>query len=262
VNPIGLCSMSFPDESVEAVIEICKRNKVEALEWSGRDYHLPPGTPEARVRQVAAICNDAGISLPSYGSYHGVYNDDPADFAAQLDVAEALGCGVIRVWASHWGDPGELSEMSTEQVDQLVERTVKIAEMGQRRGIKVAFEFHTHTPTCGADEVLRVLDQAGHANMYTYFQMLELGRSSVEQNLEELCRVFSRLAFVHCHWFEDEENTNYMRQGERRWRPLLEQLDTLGYEGPLYLEYYKDYTEEQFADDLAFLREELDRLME
>ncbi len=260
MNPIGLCSMSFPGQSVEAVIEICRRNQVEALEWSGRSYHLPPGTPEARVSEVAAICSDAGISLPSYGSYHGVFNDQPSAFTAQLDIAEALGCGTIRVWASHWGDPGELDSMNAEQVGQLVERTAKIAEMGELRGMKVGFEYHTHTPTCGAGEVLRVLDEAGHANMYTYFQMIELQRRSVQQNVEDLRSVFPRLAFVHCHWFQDEANTNHMRQGAHLWRLLLTELDALGYNGPLYLEYYKDYTEEQFADDLAFLREELDRI--
>ncbi len=260
MNQVGLCSMSFPGSSVETVIEICRRNRVKLLEWSGRSYHLPPGTPRTRVREAASMCADAGISLPSYGSYHGVFNDEPADVEAQLDVAEDLGCGTVRVWSAHWGDPGELDSMSEEQVDLLVSRTAEVAERGARRGIRVGFEYHTHTPTCGAGEVLRVLDAAGQANMYTYFQMMELSRRSVEQNVEDLRSVYPRLAFVHCHWFADEANTGPMRKGAHLWRPLLTELSTLGYDGPLYLEYYKDYTEEQFAADLAFLREELGRL--
>jgi sugar phosphate isomerase/epimerase len=252
--------MSFPNESVETVIEIAKRHGVEVIEWSGRPYHLPPGTPEARVRQVAAACRDAGIELPSYGSYHGVYNDEPAAFGAQLDVAGALGCGTIRVWSSHYADPGEMSEITPEQVDRLVERTAAVARMGAERGIRVAFEYHGHTPTCGADEVLTVLRRAGHGNMYTYFQMMELDRRTVEQNVADLEQVFPRLANVHCSWFVDEASTTYMREGAHLWRPLLAKLVELDYDGPLYLEFYKDYTEEQMVDDLAFLREEMARL--
>jgi sugar phosphate isomerase/epimerase len=96
--------------------------------------------------------------------------------------------------------------------------------------------------------------------MYTYFQMMEETRRTVEQNVEDLERVFPRMANVHCCWFENEADTNYLRDGARMWRPLLAKLVELGYDGPLYLEYYKDYTEEQMVDDLAFLREEMGKL--
>ena len=209
---------------------------------------------------MATLCREAGIALPSYGSYHGVFNDDPADFSAQLDIAEGLGCGTIRVWSGHWGDPGELSEMTVEQVELLVQRTARVAEMGAGRGIRVGFEYHTHTPTCGAGEVMSVLERAGHDNIYTYFQMLEENRRSVPGNVEDLQRVFSRLAFVHCHWFRDEADTGPLREGAHMWMPLLAGLMELGYDGPLYLEYFKDYTESRLADDLAFLREQLSEL--
>lgn len=247
----GLCSMSFPDLSPAEVVKQCQMNSVGLIEWSGRPYHLPPESTEAKVKEIAKMCSDAGISTPSYGSYFCVLNHSPEQFPRVLDIAQGLGAGTVRVWSSEYGNPGEMSEIDEDQKKRLIENTRAIAELAAARRIRVAFEYHLHTPTCGAEEVLYVLDKAGHENCYTYFQMIIETRRSVDDNVADLERVYPRLAYVHCHYYEGEELFPLSR-GAHMWKPLYAKLVELGYSGPLYLEYYRDYTPEKMKTDLEF----------
>jgi len=249
---LGLCTMSFQQQTPEQVLEICRGTKIKVIEWSGRQQHLPPETAAGRVKEIASRCRDMGLAILSYGSYFGVFNDEPETFAGWLDVAEGLGCGTVRVWSGHWNDPGELSELSSGQVERLVDRTARVAAMGAERGLRVAFEYHGRTPTCGAEEVLGVIEKADHANMYTYWQMLPEVRRSVAENLADIDRVWPRLAYVHCHYFIGDE-LHPMRKGDALWRPVVAKLKKKSYSGPLYLEYYKDYTPALLQADLDYL---------
>ena len=250
---LGLATMSFQQQTPEQVLEICRGTAIKAVEWSGRQQHLPSGTPAKRVKEIAARCRDQGLATVSYGSYHGVYNDDPAAFEACLDVAGVLGCDTVRVWSGHWNDPGELDELTAEQVNRLVERTARVAELGEKRGLRVAFEYHARTPTCGAEEVLGVIERAGQPNMHTYWQMLPEVRRSVKENLADIDRIWHKLAYVHVHYFIGDE-LHPLRQGDKLWRPVIAKLKTRGYSGPLYLEYYKDYTTALLKADLEYLK--------
>ncbi len=253
---LGLCTMSFPKNTPEQVLDIVKGSRVKVLEWSGRDYHLPPSSTERRVRELAGRCADIGIATPSYGSYFNVYAQDEAEFSRVLDVTCALGADTVRVWSGDWDDPGEMSGMSDEQISRLAANAARFGEMAILRGVKLAFEYHLHYPTCGAAEVLRVIREASHPNVQTYFQMLTETRRSVAQNLADLVAVWPHLVNVHVHYFEDEDLLPLSR-GAHIWHPLLERLASLGYTGPLYLEYYRDYTPELMQADLDFLEQEL-----
>ena len=45
-----------------------------------------------------------------------------------------------------------------------------------------------------------------------------------------------------------------MEQGAHLWKPAIAKRKEIGYAGPLYLEYYRDYTPELLSADLAFLQ--------
>lgn len=251
----GLCTMSFPKSSPEQVLQILEGERIMAVEWSGRDYHLPPSTPQKRVREIAARCSEQGLSTPSYGSYFNAYHQSAEEFEPVLDVACGLGADTVRVWSGDWDDPGEMSGMDDSQVKRLAESAAALGELASGRGIRLAFEYHLHYPTCGAEEAMRVIRESGHPNVYTYFQMITETRRSIEQNLQDLETVRPRLAYVHVHYFEDEDLLPLAR-GIRMWKPLLSKLSELGYDGPLYLEYYRDYTPELMRADLDFLERE------
>jgi 3-dehydroshikimate dehydratase len=253
---LGICTMSFPKNTPDEVLGILEGSRVRMVEWSGRDYHLPPSTPENSVRELTRRCASSGLTTPSYGSYFNAYHQPAGDFERVLDVTCALGASTVRIWSGDWDDPGEMGAMSDDQVKRLAGNAAVLADMASRRSVRLAFEYHLHYPTCGAAEVMRVIHESGHPNVHTYFQMLTESRRSVAQNVADLETVWPRLANVHVHYFE-EENLLPLNRGAHMWRPLLAKLKSLGYSGPLYLEYYKDYTPEMMNADLAFLEAEL-----
>ncbi len=255
----GLCSMSFLDRDPEAVVALCREQGVRVIEWAGKGRHLPPETPAGRVTELKRLCREAEIATPSFGSYFDVYHQSPEEFAAVLEIAAGLEADTVRVWSGSWEEPGELPQMSEAQLVRLAERSRGFARQAAAMDLRLAFEYHLHMPTCGAAEMLTVLERADHPNAWAYFQMITAPRRSVEQNLADLELVRSRLAYVHVHYFEGEELLP-LAAGDALWRPLLGKIATVGYAGPLYLEYYKDYTPELFAADLEYLRRSLREL--
>ncbi|MEA1997273.1 MAG: TIM barrel protein, partial [Gemmatimonadota bacterium] len=162
---LGLCSVTFRDKSVEEVIGIAAANSLDGIEWGG-DVHVPPDTPPQRVREIAGLCSDAGIDIPTYGSYFNVLDDSAGDFAPLLETAHALGAGAIRVWAG-WVEPGQ---ETAEQWEKITSTSREIAGAAAEKNIRVAYEFHDHTPTEGGENAMRLLEAVGHANMFTYWQ--------------------------------------------------------------------------------------------
>lgn len=255
---IGLCSMTFQSRSPEEVVKICKQHDLDIIEWAGRDNHIPPDISPARLNEILMLCDDEGINMPTFGSYFDAYNQDPGDFNRVLDIATALGSKVVRIWSGDWDEPGELSRMSEDKINILVERSRVLATMARERNIKLAYEYHEYMPTCGADEFNEIFRRAGHENLYSYFQMTASPRGSVESNLRDYEKVFPRTVNIHCHYFEnsgDASSVLPLSAGDHLWNPLYNKIVESGYDGAIMIEVYKDYDLEKFAADLEYLRD-------
>ena len=108
---------------------MCRLNGIQAIEWGG-DVHVPPGTNAADVKKLASICEAAGISTPSYGSYFNVLDDEASSFSPVLETAVELGADTIRIWPG-WVEPGEIS---AEQREKITTTTRSIAGISSDRG--------------------------------------------------------------------------------------------------------------------------------
>ncbi|MER2146342.1 MAG: hypothetical protein ABS895_01660 [Aerococcus urinaeequi] len=62
---IGLCSVTFRDDSVEYMIDLAKKAGIQAIEW-GSDNHLPEDNIE-QAEKVAQLMQEAGLTIHPTG---------------------------------------------------------------------------------------------------------------------------------------------------------------------------------------------------
>ena len=248
---LGLCSVTFRKASMKELVELCSSIGLEGIEVGG-DIHVPPDSPKAGVEEVVELCKEAGVEIPSYGSYFNVLEHEPQDFSPVLETAVQLGAGTIRIW------PGwvEAENITGEQLAKISSTARAAAEAAAGKKVQVAFEYHLNSPTSGAQSTLRLLEAAGHYNLYTYYQLLD--SENVERNVGDLKAVFPRLAYVHCHYYKDDKYKP-LSEGRRLWAAVCDTLRQLNYRGYIFMEFVDGDSPEQLAEDVALLRELLGR---
>ena len=248
---LGLCSVTFRKASMKELVELCSSIGLEGIEIGG-DIHVPPGSPQAEVEEVVELCKKAELEIPSYGSYFNVLEHEVEDFAPVLETAVQLGAGTIRIW------PGwvEAEKMTEEQLAKISSTARAAAEAAAEKKVQVAFEYHLNSPTSGAQSALRLLEAAGHYNLYTYYQLLDSDDS--ERVVGDLKAVFPRLAYVHCHYYKDDKYKP-LSEGRRLWAAICDTLKQLNYQGYIFMEFVDSGSPEQLAEDVALLRNLLGR---
>ena len=123
--------------------------------------------------------------------------------------------------------------------------------MAEEADIRVAFEFHDHTPTEGGDNVLKVLEGAHHPNLYTYYQLIR--PNEYDWNLENLEKIYPRLAYVHVQANDGEKNLP-LEHFKEVWKEILIRLKKQRYDGWLFFEFNKDNSVEQLAEDIRLMK--------
>ena len=244
---LGLCSVTFRERPAGDIIGICRDLGLQGIEWGG-DIHLKPDTHTGHAEELAGRCAEAGIATPSYGSYFDVLEGEPQDFGPVLSTTMALGADTVRVWPG-WVRPEDVSEY---QFESLARTSRRIAEMAVVRGIRVAFEFHDEAPTEGADATLRLLERVGHSNLYTYYQPIR--PDEIGWNLENLERVYDRLAYVHVQVNDGEDNFP-LADYRTLWAGIIRRLKDRAYGGWLLFEFNRDNSVRQLELDTALIRE-------
>ncbi len=241
----GLCSITFRKLSARQVLDLVKQAGIEGIEWGG-DIHVPHGDV-AIAREVRRMTADAGVAIPSYGSYYRVGLREPAPFEAVLDSANELGAKVVRVWAGKKGS----AEADAAYRDLVEKDSLRIAELAGKAGVTVAYEYHPNTLTDTLDSTLALLKAAGGAGMKTYWQPHTGG--SAERNLAELKALLPSLAHVHCYWWEAQKRLP-LAQGAADWRQYLALAAQAKGDRTVYIEFVQDDAPANFLADAATLK--------
>ena len=149
----GLLSITFRKLTAEAIIELVAQAGLACIEWGG-DVHAPHGDA-ARAAQLKQWCDDAGIELPSYGSYYraAVSAAQGLSFEAAADTAAALGARTIRVWA---GDRNA-EDADAAQRAAVVDDLARCIDLAAARGLTVSTEYHSGTLTNRFDAAMALL---------------------------------------------------------------------------------------------------------
>ncbi|MEV8249490.1 TIM barrel protein [Microbacterium sp. NPDC076768] len=192
----GLCSVTFRTLAPEQVIELAVGAGLEAIEWGG-DVHVPAGDA-AKASAVARATADAGLAVASYGSYFRAGSDE--SLTPVLDSAEALGADRVRIWAGNVGSEAA----HEEERSAVVARLRSAAEEAERRGIKLALEFHSGTLADTAPSTLKLLAEVGSPALSTYWQPTVA--ASVDVVLEEYRALAAHTTAAHIFsWWPTQE---------------------------------------------------------
>jgi sugar phosphate isomerase/epimerase len=246
---LGLCSVTFRGLAPAEVIEAAVRAGVEGVEW-GADVHVPPGD-EATAAEVARRCKDAGIAVPSFGSYLFAGKSSAERVPAVLDTAAALGATNVRVWCPFGAPPGTDDGLFRRAADDLAAWASAAAA---DHGLTLSVEYHVDTFTETAASAAALLRAAGAPpNLFTYWQPVA-GRPP----LDEATAIAPHVSHVHVfHWTATGERRP-LAEGEAHWPDLLDTLaDTpTRFGGPrfAFLEFVRDDDPDQLVADAATLR--------
>lgn len=239
----GLVSVTFRKLDVRSVLDLCVRAGLGAIEWGG-DIHVPPDDIPA-ARKTAEMTRDAGIRTVSYGSYYRL--GQPEDlFMRNLEAAEALDSGVIRIWAGS-RSPGSMTE---RERDALAEQLRVLREEAEKAGITLAPEFHMNTLTGSLPSLKRLLLEIPELRLYWQPRW----DWPEEDRLEALDLIGDRLAHVHVFSWRIEDGKEIrlpLESGESMWRKVLTAVpeDTCA-----LLEFVRDDSPDCFLQDAAVLK--------
>ena len=136
---IGLCSVTFRDDSVDYIIDLTKEAGIQAIEWSS-DNHLPKNDI-AQAEKVAQLMQEAGLTTSSYGAYYklGSFHD----FEPFIQIAQIVDASIIRVWAGEEGS----ADVAGEYRQDIIEDANRIGKMASEANLSIALEYHMDTLT-------------------------------------------------------------------------------------------------------------------
>jgi 3-dehydroshikimate dehydratase len=252
----GLVSVTFRQLKAKAIIDLVRQAELDAIEWGG-DIHVPHGE-ELTAHAVRQMTVDAGIHIPSYGSYYRAGHPDSVSFTAVMQSAIALGAPVIRVWAGTRGS----AEADQDYWHQVVKDSIRIGDEAEEAGLIVAYEFHGNTLTDTYASTLRLLSSVDHYAVQTYWQPPNL---SIEENVEGLQALLPWLANFHViSWrpLSSDVAEGETHKTERAplasmaeaWRRYFEVLGDSEHDYYGLLEFVRGDTPEQFLEDAALLK--------
>lgn len=241
----GVVSATFKTLPAEEVIRLAVENHLEAVEWS-ENAHIQPDDPEGG-RALRAATEAAGLAVACYGSYYrlGEYDDPAAAFRRSLVSAAALGAPLLRVWAG----VRPSAEADEDYRARLVREARLIADMAQAEGVTVVTEWHKNTLTDTNESALALLEAVDHPCFKTLWQPTVA--LSPAQRVDGIRRLGSRLTNMHVYSWPDGKRGPL---NAAEWKLYLDAADCGGSHWAL-MEFVRDNTPEQFAEDAARLND-------
>ncbi len=242
----GLVSVTFRKLSPREVVGLVQQAGLNGIEWGG-DVHVPHGNLE-RAREARAMTLGAGLEVAAYGSYYCAGHPEVVPFEAVLASAGELGAPTIRVWA---GKRGSADATDADRA-WVVADSRRIADMAAAVGITVSYEFHPKTLMDSRESAERLLREAVHPNLRTYWQP-PIGQP-LEDNLAGLDAMRPWLSNVHLyHYAEGKRMT--LSEGAAAWAEYLPHIAATGRTHYAMIEFVKEDSPDNFLLDAATLRQ-------
>ena len=95
----GMVSATFREKSIDDILQLCRKAKLKAVEWS-ENAHVMPNDPQG-AEALYKKTMEAGLAVAAYGSYYRLgQNQEPERVLREsLVSAKALHAPLMRIWA-------------------------------------------------------------------------------------------------------------------------------------------------------------------
>lgn len=247
----GLCSVTFRQLPSAEIVTLADEAEIDAIEW-GMDVHLPPGDLK-NAREIQRACKDAGIAVPSTGSYIRSVEPSDSDFSSVLETTQELGASSIRIWAGTIGSAQTMPSQRREIADKIA----GYCEQSAAENIELALEYHQNTLTDTLESTLQLLREIDHGSLSTYWQPRKAGPTDIA--LSELEALKGYLHNVHVFHWESYAERYPLAKGRQYWAAIVENLIALPAPKRMndrfaFLEFVQNDDPEQFRRDAATLK--------
>ena len=222
----GFTSNTFRNiKGLEKIVEIATRTGAECIEWSG-DIHV---TDAMSAEKAKALCDKAGISICSYGSYYRVGSCNSEEWKGICTIAYILKAPVIRVWL------GSIDSEKTddETYDTLVSDLKAMCDIASGYGISVCPECHDNTYNNNTDAFLKIHSDTGKDNFGTYFQSRY---RKLTYDLDRIDRTAPLIKCVHVSFF-DMRREQFPSYDGTYMNKIIKKLIEAGYDYNLIIEF-------------------------
>lgn len=226
---VGLVSVTFRALGVAEVARLAASAGLGCIEWGG-DIHVPHGDLVAAETAGRITC-EQGLTVSAYGSYLRLGAESGPSPSSVVDTALALGAPIIRVWA---GEKGSL-ESSREDRERVVRAALEVADLAQRAGLTIAYEYHGNTLTDTAASAERLLSETEHPAIRTFWQ--PPWRWSSVECVQSLRGILPRLANVHVYHWRTPQDRRPLAEGAEVWVSYLDVIRTAGANPDMLLEF-------------------------
>ena len=243
----GLTSVTFRKMSPTEIIAHAAHAHLDGIEWGG-DVHVPPGDG-ATAQRIAKQTRDAGLKIPSYGSYYRLGVSPKEESDKVLASAAELGAGIVRVWAGNTGS----AQATTESRAKIIDDARALTEKAASGGLRIACEWHGGTLTDTLESARHLLNTVDHPAFGTYWQ--PRNGQSVESRLLDLKAIAPHLMGLHVFQWGVKGERQPLFAGDTVWEPCLSQVAKADLP-PLFahLEFVPNDDPKQMHDDAAALR--------
>jgi L-ribulose-5-phosphate 3-epimerase len=197
----SIFSLIFRDFTLDEAIPAIAKIGYQGVELMGRPPHLPPDTAPARVREIRRLVDDHGLVVAGIAGYAGSYSqaDDAQaraqldDLARQLEMADALGCRLIR---HHAGGPS-YDQATEAQWQRAVEGMQTAADLAGRAGVRLVNELHPNGIVETADSAADFLKRVDRANVGVVLDPGNMYLAGTPCGAGEVYKLWGRIFHVH-----------------------------------------------------------------
>ncbi len=243
MNKRGLVSISFRALSPEEILKEMTACGLTHIEW-GSDVHAPQNDLE-KVKAVAALQAQYGVTCSSYGTYFKIGTHENAEFENYIIAAKTLGTDVLRLWCGNKNG----QDYTEDEKNALFSKCKELAAMAEKHGVTLCMECHNNTFTNKKETALELMQAVDSQHFKMYWQPNQL--ETVEENLAYAGLIAPYT--VNIHVFNWKGNEKFpLADGVDIWKKYLACFNG---SQPLLLEFMPDGKLETLKVEAAALEE-------
>ena len=211
----GLVSISFRDQTPEAILRACTEANLKFIEW-GSDVHAPCHDI-AQLEYIAALQKQYGISCCSYGTYFRLGHSPIEELPQYIHAAKILGTNILRLWAGR----KKVSDCTPDERTAFIDQCRQAAAIAQEHDVILCLECHRRSYTETRDGALELMEAVHSPNFRMYWQPNP--DISLADNLDYIAALNPYITHIHVfNWSGDQRYS--LQEGLDTWKQYLSAL--------------------------------------
>jgi len=239
LSRLSACSYPLRMRPLAESLQVIAEAGFDKVDLLGAEPHFPPNPSEEQVAEVEQAAQAAGVRIANLGTYYGrplpgSDEETEAELAAArrgMDAAVRLGARSLRI------HPGK--DRSRETGFALVPFFQKVAKEAEWRGVYLGIETHGGLSS-DAPAMVMLCQEVGSKHFGVLFDPCNCAANGVDY--KRAWEIFHDYV-VHVHVKDGRTGPDgkwqrvHLGEGEIDFPWLLRELDRVGYDGDIALEY-------------------------